>query len=119
MTGSFIALSIALAPLLIGLLLLAGMWKTFSKADQPGWAAIVPIYNIWILLKIVDRPGWWLLLFFVPLVNFIIAILVSIDLAKAFGKGAGFGLGLVFLSFVFYPLLGFGDARYRGRGAAV
>ena len=110
------ALIIGLLPIIIAVVTIAGMWTTFAKANQPGWAAIIPIYNIWVLLKIVGRPGWWLILFFIPLVNFIIAILVSIDLAKSFGKGAGFGLGLVFLSFIFYPLLGFGDARYQQSG---
>ena len=112
-------LIVPLVLLAIPLITIAGMWKTFAKAGHPGWAAIIPIYNVWILLKIVGRPGWWLLLFFIPLVNFVVGVLVSIDLAKAFGKGAGFGLGLVFLAFIFYPLLGFGDARYKQPSAAV
>lgn len=70
-------------------------------------------------MKIVGRPVWWLLLFFIPVVNFIVGILVSIELAKAFGKGTGFGVGLVLLPFIFVPLLGFGDARYQRRSSAV
>ena len=93
---------------------IAAFWKVFSKAGHPGWAAIIPIYNIYIMLKIADRPGWWLLLFLIPLVNLIIAILVAIDIAKSFGKGTGFGLGLAFLGFIFYPILGFGSATYSG-----
>lgn len=96
---------------------IAGMWKTFAKAGQPGWAAIVPIYNIWVLLKIVGREGWWILLFLIPCVGFVAAIIVYLDLAKSFGKGTGFGLGLIFLSFIFFPILGFGDARYIGPAA--
>lgn len=93
-------------------LVIAGYWKTFQKAGKPGWAAIVPFYNIIVMLQIARKLLWWLLLLFVPLVNFIILILLSIEIAKAFGKGAGFGLGLAFLSFIFYPILGFGDAQY-------
>ncbi len=94
-------------------LVIVGLWKAFAKAGQPGWAAIVPIYNIYIMLKIAGRPGWWLLLFLIPLVNLVIAIIVALDIAKAFGKGTGFGLGLAFLAFIFYPILGFGDATYK------
>ena len=92
----------------------AGMWKTFTKAGEPGWGALVPIYNVYLLLKIADRPGWWLVLFLIPIVVLIIQVIVSIDIAKKFGKGTGYGLGLAFLPFVFYPLLGFSDATYQG-----
>jgi hypothetical protein len=99
-------------------LMVASLWKIYDKAGEPGWAAIVPIYNVVVLLKIVGRPIWWLLLLMIPFVNFIIAILVMIDLAKSFGQGAGYGLGLVFLPFIFSPMLAFGDASYRGPAAA-
>src|SRR5215217_9310438 len=104
--------------LLIALLLIVAMWKVFTKAGQPGWASIIPIYNLYIWCKIVGRPGWWILLMLIPLVNFIIMIILCIDLAKSFGKGAGFGLGLAFLGFIFLPILGFGSAQYRGPAAA-
>ena len=97
---------------------IAGFWKTFVKAGQPGWASIIPIYNIYILLKIVGKPGWWVLLFFVPVVSLVIAIIVSLEVAKAFGKGTGFGVGLALLSPIFYPILGFGDATYQGSAPA-
>ena len=93
---------------------IAGWWKTFEKAGKPGWGAIIPIYNTYLLLKIAGKPGWWLLLFLIPIVNFIILIVVCIDAAKAFNKGTGFGLGLAFLGFIFFPILGFGDAEYVG-----
>jgi hypothetical protein len=108
------ALFVALIELGLAILIIAGVWKTFVKAGHPGWAAIVPIYNMYILLKIAGRPGWWLLLFFIPLVNIIIGIITSIDVAKNFGKGAGFGIGLAFLGFIFFPILGFGSAQYLG-----
>ena len=100
------------------ILMLAGFWKVFSKAGKPGWAAIIPIYNLVILLEIAGKPLWWIVLFFIPLANFVAAILVSIEVAKAFGKGAGFGLGLVFLGPIFYPILGFGSAECQGTPAA-
>jgi hypothetical protein len=91
-----------------------GLWKTFEKAGQPGWTCIIPIYNVYILLKIAGRPGWWLLLYLIPVVNFVVAIIVAIDVAKAFGQSAMFG---VFLLFVFavigFLILGFGNYQYR------
>jgi hypothetical protein len=103
--------------LAIAVLMIAALWKIFDKAGEPGWAAIIPVYNLYILLKIAGRPGWWLLLFFIPFVNFIISIIVSIDIAKRFGKGTGFALGLVFLPFIFYPMLAWGDASYTAAPA--
>jgi hypothetical protein len=100
------------------ILLIAAMWKVFSKAGQPGWACIIPIYNIYVLCKIAGRPGWWVLLMLIPFVNFIILIIIDIDIAKAFGKGVGFGIGLVLLPFIFFPILGFGSAQYQGSAAS-
>lgn len=93
---------------------IAGSWKAFEKAGQPGWGCLVPIYNIYLMLVITGRPAWWLLLFLIPLVNFIVGIILCIDIAKKFGQGVGFGLGLCFLPFIFWPILGFGDAQYEG-----
>jgi hypothetical protein len=95
---------------------IAGLWKTFEKAGKPGWASIVPIYNVVVMLGIAGRPLWWIVLLFVPIVNVVILVIIAIDIAKAFGKGTGFGLGLAFLGFIFYPILGFGDAQYIGAG---
>ncbi len=95
--------------LAIMVLLLMGMWKVFVKAGEPGWAVFVPIYNIIVLLKIAGRPAWWFLILWL----IIPAFLVAIDLARKFGKGTGFGIGLALLPFIFYPMLGFGDARYN------
>ena len=96
----------------------AAFWIIFSKAGQPGWAAIIPIYNIWVLLKVVGRPGWWIILFIVPLVSLVIWIIVALDLAKSFGKGTGFAIGLIFLGFIFAPILAFGSAQYVGPAGA-
>ena len=103
--------------LLFALVLIVAMWKVFTKAGQPGWASIIPIYNIYIWCKIVGRPWWWILLMLIPFVNFIICIILCIDLAKSFGKGVGFGLGLALLGIIFFPILGFGSAQYQGPSA--
>ncbi|MDZ4169731.1 MAG: DUF5684 domain-containing protein [Coriobacteriia bacterium] len=97
-------------------IIVVAQWKIFTKANKPGWASIVPIYNIIVLLEIVGRPIWWIILFLVPFVNVVIMIMVYNDLSKSFGKGAGFTLGLVFLSAIFMLILGFGSARYIGPG---
>ena len=96
--------------------ILAGLWKVFEKAGQPGWAAIVPFYNLYVLTQIAGREILWFILLLIPLVNFVADIIISIDVARKFGKGTGFGLGLAFLPFIFYPVLGFGDARYNPQG---
>jgi len=95
------------------IVVIAGAWKTFAKAGKPGWGVLIPIYNVILLLQIADKPLWWIILFFIPLVNIVVAILIQIEIAAKFGKGAGFGLGLAFLGFIFYPILGFGDAQYK------
>jgi hypothetical protein len=96
---------------------IAALWQIFVKAGHPGWAAIIPFYNYYVMLKVVGRPGWWLILYLIPIVNFIIFIIVAIDLAKSFAKSTGFAVGLIFLAPIFIPILGFGSATYRGPAA--
>lgn len=117
-SGGIIAM---LGGLLFGLIslgltivVIAGMWKTYEKAGKPGWGALIPIYNVILLLEIAEKPLWWLILMFIPLVNVIIMIVLSIEIAQKFGKETGFGLGLAFFPFIFYLILGFGDAQYQG-----
>ncbi len=116
--GSSGDMVIAVLSLLFGFALLfvalAASWKIYAKAGQPGWAALIPFYNIVVFLKIVGRPGWWLLLWFVPVVNVVISLMLMHDLSRAFGKGIGFTLGLIFLSPIFMLLLAFGPAQYVG-----
>lgn len=97
---------------------IAGMWKVFTKAGKPGWAAIIPIYNLIVLLQITDNPLWYIVGFIIPLVNVVVGIKVINDLSKTFGKGIGYTVGMFFLPFIFVPLLGFGDAQYQGRSGA-
>jgi hypothetical protein len=113
--GFIVAAFMLLIYLGIFALLLAGLWKTFVKAGRPGWEGIIPIYDGYILTtSIAGKEWWWFLLCFIPFVGFIPAILICIDVAKSFGKGAGFGVGLALLSPIFFAILGFGDAQYRG-----
>jgi hypothetical protein len=105
--------------LLFYVVFIAAYWTVFTKAGQPGWAAIIPIYNIIVLLKIVGREWWWIFLFLIPIVNFVMFIIVMNDLSKSFGKGVGFTVGLILLSVIFILILGFGSATYIGpRGQA-
>lgn len=104
---------------LFAIVVIVGLWKVYEKAGQPGWSAIIPIYNIYILTKIIGRPWWWLLLLFIPFVNIVVSIVMSIDLAKSFGKDAVYGILLLWLfSVVGFLILGFGDAQYQGPAAA-
>src|SRR5690554_2145430 len=104
--------------LAIIVLLIAAQWKIFSKANKPGWACLIPIYNLIVLLEIIGKPWWWLLLFFVPIANVVIAIWMTNLLSKSFGKDEVFTVGLILLPFVFYPILGLGDAKYNGPAGA-
>jgi hypothetical protein len=108
-SGGFMLFVLALVVVVI-----IGWWKMFEKAGEPGWAAIIPIFNIIVLLKIAGRPVWWVVLYFIPLVNIVATIIIAIDIAKAFGQSAMFGF---FLNFLFggigYIILGFGNYQYR------
>ena len=112
--GAIIGLLFVAIYLAIVVVIIAGVWKVFVKAGQPGWAAIIPIYNLIVLLQVAGKPLWWFFLFLIPIVNLDMLILVSIAVAEKFGKGAGFGVGLALLGFIFYPILGFGSAQYQG-----
>jgi hypothetical protein len=102
--------------LAVVVVVIVGGWKVFEKAGHPGWAILIPIYNAYIMLKIAGRPGWWLILYFIPLVNIVIMIIVAIDIAKAFGQSAVFGVVLLFLLCgIGYLVLGFGNYSYQGK----
>ena len=95
------------------LVLIIGVWKVFVKGGQPGWACLVPIYNLYCIIKIAGKEWWWLLLSLVPLLNIAVVIVLAVAVAKNFGKGGGFALGLILLPWIFYPILGFGAAKYQ------
>ena len=89
----------------------------FAKAGQPGWAAIIPIFNWIVWCKVAGRPLWWIVLLLICFP--VVYIILCIDTAKVFGKGAGFGIGLIFLPFIFFPILGFGSAQYQGSATPI
>lgn len=114
--------------LAIAVLTIIGMWKCFSKAGRPGWAAIIPFYNAYIIIDIAGKPSWWIIWFIlpvlpIPFINSILSIvllvfefIILIEFARKYGRSAGFGVGLVLLSFIFFPILGFGSSEYIGDG---
>ncbi|MCB1093340.1 MAG: signal peptidase I [Verrucomicrobiae bacterium] len=115
MIGGLLASVIWLAVVIV---IIAANWKIFTKAGKPGWASIIPIYNIIVFLEIIGRPAWWIILAIIPGVNLIFGILVSLDLAKSFGKSTGFAIGLILLGPIFLLILAFGDAEYQGPAAS-
>ena len=105
----FIVIMLAFAVFMI-----AAMWRIFEKAGQEGWKCIIPFYNFYILLQIVGKPGWWLAMLFIPIVNYVYIIWTYNMLSKSFGKEESFTVGLVLLGIIFFPILGFGGATYLG-----
>lgn len=97
---------------------LVAMWRLYSKAGQPGWTGIIPIVNTFYLLKIVGRPFWWFFVFLIPFIGWIWAIIAMHGLSRSFGHGGWFTVGLIFLPFIFFPILAFGSSRYSGPAAA-
>lgn len=116
-SGDMSPTSMVISLIILAFYLYCG-WKLFVKAGQPGWAVLIPIYNIYVLLKIVGKPGWWLLLYLIPFVNFVIGIIVIHNLSLRFGKGVGTTLGLLFLGFIFMPWLALGSAKYTAPTAS-
>lgn len=111
-SGGLIALYVIVS-LAIAVLIIASVWKTFTKANQSGWPAIIPILNYCVIARISGREWWWGLLTLIPCVGFVVTIILLIDLAKAFGHGVGFAIGLILLPFIFFPILGFGSSQYQ------
>ena len=93
-------------------LTLVATWKIFEKVNIPGWKALIPIYNIFVLFKITWGSGWYMLLILIPIVNFVVGIITAIKLGSVFNKGIGFKIGLIFLSGIFMLILGFDDSEY-------
>jgi len=106
----------ALLFILIGLaftaLWIAGAWKMFEKAGQPGWGILVPIYNLLLIVRIAGSPDWMFILLLIPGVNIVAHIFVSLELGKRFSRGAAFTIGLIFIPAVFYALIGFSSDQY-------
>lgn len=98
----------------VSVISIIAMWKLYKKAGKPGWASIVPVYNIIVMLEIAELPMWYIALFFVPFANIYAIFKIYIEIAHKFGKSTGFGVGMVFLNFVFIPMLAFGKSQYKG-----
>ena len=117
--GILALFSILLIPfIIISIIMVIAHWKIYEKAGKPGWAAIIPIYNIIVLLEIVGKPIWWIFLILFPCTSFIFAIWTVNLLSKSFGQSEGFTVGLLLLGFIFYPILAFGNYQYLGPAAA-
>jgi hypothetical protein len=124
--GAVLAVALAVAPkgsggnlaLTVGFVVLEviGLWGVFAKAGRPGWWALVPGFDLFVLVRVVGRPWWLAVLFFVPVADLVAAIVVFYALARSFGKGMAYTVGLLVLGFVFVPVLGFGSAEYLGPG---
>ena len=99
--------------LIILVAIIAGLWKIYTKAGKPGWAVLIPIYNLIVLLQIVGKPIWWIVLFIIPIANIVAFILVYIELIKKFGQPTWHVIALILLPFVYIPYLGFGDVKYQ------
>ncbi len=106
--------AVFLISLLISVFFLVVMWRIFTKAGQPGWGVLIPIYNVILMLRIAGKPGWWIFFLLIPVINIVVQIVVTIDIAKNFGRGGWFAAGLIFLPIIFYPILAFGDSVYIG-----
>ncbi|MBM4157556.1 MAG: signal peptidase I [Ignavibacteria bacterium] len=103
---------LAVIAIIFIILYVIGGWKMFKKAGKPGYAILVPYVDLWIILEIIGRPYWWIFLYMI--IAPIIWIIISIDIAKSFGKSIGFGIGIIFLPFIFIPIIGLGKAEYKG-----
>lgn len=110
----YFSLAASIASLALSVLLIVAMWRIFQKAGKPGWASIVPFYNIYMMYEITWGNGWRFLMLLIPFYNIVLGIQTQVKLAKAFGKGGGFAVGLIFLPYVFQPILAFSDAAYLG-----
>lgn len=109
--------ALSIIEILCAALVLTGYWRIYEKAGRPGWAAVIPIYNVVVLLQIVERPLWWAIFFFIPVINIVFSLIVHLELAERFGKGPLFGLGMAFFPVIFVPILGFGGAQFGKRRA--
>lgn len=111
--GLFFSFFMLLVLGVIAIMVIA-LWKIFQKAGYEGWEAIIPVYNLYIITKIVGKPGWWVILMLIPYLGMIWTIWSYNLLSKSFGKDEGFTVGLVFLGFIFFPMLGFDNSKYLG-----
>lgn len=113
-SGGTVATVVAVAGVVLFVLPVVGMWKMFEKAGKPGWAALIPVYNLWVLVDVADKEWWWFLVLFIPSANLAAWVIVNVGVADQFGQRAAFGVALSVLFFLLYPVVGFGDYEYEG-----
>ncbi|NCY17429.1 MAG: signal peptidase I [Actinobacteria bacterium] len=119
MSGSTAAV-ILFAVAIISVLHIIGMWKVLVKGGEPGAFSLLNLITCLIpvsfipIMRMIGRPTWWVVLLYIPIVNLVVILIVSIELSRSFGKGTGFGIGLWILAPIFYIILGFGSSTYRG-----
>ncbi len=113
--GALIGLGIGVLVFVLAIFVFAIVcqWKVFAKAGQPGWACIVPIYNLVVLIQIANKPLWWIILMLIPIVNIVILIIILHRISLSFGKNAGFTVGLIFLNIIFWAILAFDKSEYK------
>jgi len=105
-------MGVVLVLMAIAVFMVACHWKIYTKAGEPGWACIIPIYNFIVFLKIVNKPWWWIFLMMIPIVNLVLIIILLHRLSLSFGKGGGFTLGLIFFHLIFFAILAFDNSVY-------
>lgn len=126
MAGLWAGVTIVLAILLL-VLIVVPLCKMFTKMGNNWYEALINGHNAYVLITKAGKPGWWFFLFFlgvvlmvIPLIGWVAGIIImafvhfsiSIGLAKKFGKSTGFGVGMAILPFIFFPILGYGSAKY-------
>ena len=125
--GAFAALGVVLILMIlaVALLVVIGMWKVFTKAGQPGWAAIIPFYNVIVLLRVAGLPWYWVFALFLQIIPIIgqlafmvLTVMCLHRISTRFGQGVGFTIGLTLLSPIFFLILGFGSFKYVGEQPA-
>ncbi len=112
LVGGLLFFAMAVVLVLINIIIISS-WKIYQKAGFEGWECLIPIYNYLVFLKIIGKPWYWLLLLIVPILNIVVYVWGLNLLSKRFGKDLGFTLGLLFLPYFFFPILAFGNAKYR------
>ena len=117
MGGFLIGVFVFLTMIIISVIL--SMWSIFKKAGEPGWAAIVPFYSLFVLVRIVKRPLWWVILLLVPILNILVMFLIYSDLSAHFGKKPQFAVGIFFLPFIFLPIIAFDDSHYNNEKVTI
>lgn len=113
-TGSGFPIAFLLLILAVSILLIAANWVIYERAGRAGWKCLIPFYNIYVLMEISGKPGWWMFLLIIPLVGLVIYFLAMLSLAKKFGRSELFGVGIFLLPMIFLPLLAFGGSQYEG-----